>query len=243
MPVTGHPGGRNRDVTGRLGFSTGRLGGSFRVRSHGPGEYGKSPSSRFTRRLKLLHAYPRTRMSFSSFCRATFLTLAAVLAAGCGHKVGDACSNSADCDPSGGTRTCDLSQPGGYCIVEGCDARSCPEDSVCGRFFPDQQFSQGAVPCAPGSTAPSGCMADEVCVADANLNNGTGASCIRASLEKRACVQTCGSDGDCRGGYVCRPFGICGAIQLTVDQNSTPKYCVPSLPASQSTSAGLCPIT
>src|ERR1041384_3478092 len=51
--------------------------------------------------------------------------------AGCGHKIGDACTNSADCDPSGGNRTCDISQPGGYCIIEGCDARSCPDDSVC----------------------------------------------------------------------------------------------------------------
>ena len=189
---------------------------------------------------------PRHPTVWSSLCRAAgLLTLALVAAVGggCGHKIGDPCSNSADCDPSGGTRTCDLSQPGGYCIVEGCDARSCPEDSVCGRFFPDQRFTQASLACNPDPTVPSGCMADEVCVPDTTLTNGTGATCVRASLEKRACVQTCGGDGDCRGGYVCRPFGACGAIQLTVDPKATPKYCIPSLPGSTDTGPAVCPLT
>ena len=188
------------------------------------------------------HPHP---LASSPLCRGAALLMLALVAAfggGCGHKIGDSCSNSADCDPSGGNRTCDLSQPGGYCIIEGCDARSCPEDSVCGRFFPDQQFTQASLACNPDPTAPSGCMADEVCVPDATLNNGTGASCVRASLEKRACVQSCGSDGDCRGGYICRPFGVCGAIPLTADPRSTPKYCVPSVPGSTQ-AASLCPLT
>jgi len=186
---------------------------------------------------------PLASSSLSRSAGLLALALVAALGGGCGHKIGDSCSNSADCDPSGGSRTCDLSQPGGYCIIEGCDARSCPEDSVCGRFFPDPQFAQAAVACNPDPAAPSGCMADEVCVPDATLTNGTGASCVRASLEKRACVQSCGSDGDCRGGYICRPFGICGAIRLTVDQNSAPKYCVPYVPSSTQADGGVCPIT
>lgn len=188
--------------------------------------------------------HSHSSVSFFARRRAGLLALAAaaVLSGGCGHKIGDSCSNSADCDPSGGSRTCDLSQPGGYCIIEGCDARSCPDDSVCGRFFPDQQFTQATLPCNPDPTVASGCKADEVCVRDGSLNNGTGASCVRATLEKRACVQSCGSDGDCRGGYICRPFGFCGAIQLTLDPQSTFKYCVPSVPASMDAGA-ICPLT
>lgn len=189
------------------------------------------------------------RLPLSSFLSSSLLgragllalVLAVTLGTGCGHKVGDACSNSADCDPSGGTRTCDLSQPGGYCIVDGCDARSCPEDSVCGRFFPDQQLVQPSVECDP-TLKQTRCMADEVCVADGNLKNATGASCVRAALESRACVQSCGSDGDCRGGYVCRPFGICGALALTLDNPASHKFCTPSVTATADVDGGMCPL-
>jgi hypothetical protein len=112
---------------------------------------------------------------------------------------------------------------------------------VCGRFFPDQQFETSPVSCNPAGE-PSGCMADEVCVTDANLTPPTIATCVRASLERRACVQSCGSDGDCRGGYICRPFNICGAIPLTLDPKSTPKFCAPAPPPSAA-GTGLCPLT
>ena len=72
---------------------------------------------------------------------------------GCGHKIGDSCSSGADCDPSGGNRTCDISQPGGYCIIEGCDARSCPGEAVCVRFFPEQPLLDPAKACDPGAAA------------------------------------------------------------------------------------------
>jgi hypothetical protein len=227
MPVTGHPPAQNRAAPGRPA-------GARPDRSHRPGEYGKRPS-----RLELLEPLDRHPSSVSPSAprRAGLLALlvAAMLGGGCGHKIGDPCSNSADCDPSGGSRTCDLSQPGGYCIIDGCDARSCPSDSVCGRFFPDQQFL-GVTACDPANPAAA-CMADEVCLADANL--AAGASCVRASLEKRACVQSCGNDGDCRGGYVCRPFGICGTAALTLNPTGKFKFCTPAPPAA---ATGLCPL-
>ena len=34
--------------------------------------------------------------------------------------MGDSCQTSTDCDPNG-NRVCDLSQPGGYCTILGCD--------------------------------------------------------------------------------------------------------------------------
>ena len=39
----------------------------------------------------------------------------ALCAVGCGHDIGDECQTSIDCDPNG-TRSCDLSQPGGYSL-------------------------------------------------------------------------------------------------------------------------------
>ena len=80
--------------------------------------------------------HPHRRNSLRASLLMLAVTVALAAASACGHKVGDSCGNGADCDPSGGSRTCDISQPGGYCIVEGCDARSCPSDSTCVRFFP-----------------------------------------------------------------------------------------------------------
>lgn len=179
---------------------------------------------------------------------------------GCGHKIGDSCSSGADCDPSGGNRTCDLSQPGGTCIIEGCDARSCPSEAVCVRFFPEQPLLDPAKACDPGAIAtctaavaactatPATCVpptagvccdAGEVCLPDAH-NPGT-AACARTSLEKRACVLSCGGNGDCRGGYTCRTVGTCGTLPLILDPNGTVKYCAPTPPASTTGAVGLCP--
>jgi len=176
-----------------------------------------------------------------AFFVAFFVAVAAGLA-GCGHKIGDACTNSADCDPSGGNRTCDLAQPGGYCIIEGCDARSCPDDSVCMRFFPEPPLLDPTKVCDPVAACNmpvSGqcCDVDEQCLTDAK-NPGQG-TCVRTSLEKRACVQSCGSDGDCRGGYVCRAAGTCGTLALILDPNGKPKFCAP-MPSAADGSLSLC---
>lgn len=156
------------------------------------------------------------------------LTLAfafALTAGACSRKIGDACTTSADCDPTGATRSCDLSQPGGYCVIQGCDPRSCPEDSFCVRFFPVSYSTEPCTatcsvePCAPGS-----CLADEECVAA----TADEAFCVRRALERRICVQSCGGDGDCRGGYVCRPTGQAGAVALTLNPAGNPSFCRPA---------------
>ena len=54
----------------------------------------------------------------------------------CSHDIGDGCQTSVDCDPSG-TRSCDLSQPGGYCTINGCDETTCPSGATCVRYFPE----------------------------------------------------------------------------------------------------------
>ncbi|HEX2657282.1 MAG TPA: hypothetical protein VHU40_03375 [Polyangia bacterium] len=173
------------------------------------------------------------------------LVVAALLtvAAACGHKIGDSCGNSADCDPSTGARTCDISQPGGYCIIEGCDARSCPSDSVCVRFFPRPPLLETELLCDPrvaatcwaGPTSGVCCEANEVCVPTAA--DGTAGKCVRATLEKRACVMNCDSNDDCRGGYICRTTGACGTLPLVLDPNAKPKYCAPATTAEDTTCA------
>lgn len=145
------------------------------------------------------------------------LIFAVLLAGGaCGRKIGDSCTTSNDCDPTTGTRSCDLSQPGGYCVLEGCDARSCPEDSFCARFFPATFLN---VSCS----GDGDCAADELCAPEGNAQG----VCARRSLEKRVCVQSCGGDGDCRGGYKCQPTGQNGVLALTLHPASTPRFCAP----------------
>jgi hypothetical protein len=157
----------------------------------------------------------------------------------CGRKIGDACTTSADCDPSSGARTCDLSQPGGYCVIEGCDARSCPTDSFCLRFFPaafatsldgtcpDVGMADGAGPAdggAGGISPAAGCQPDEQCIGLASNAH----VCVRRSLESRICVQSCGDNGDCRAGYVCRPTGQDGNLPLTLNPDVKAKFCSPA---------------
>ena len=72
----------------------------------------------------------------------TFLSIggalfAAALATACAPKLGDGCKHTTDCSING-DRTCDNSQPGGYCTIPDCEPNSCPDSGRCVRFQPDQ---------------------------------------------------------------------------------------------------------
>lgn len=166
--------------------------------------------------------------SFGSFLYLVFFGAILLNPVACGRHIGDACSSSADCDPTSGTRTCDLSQPGGYCLLEGCDARSCPGESVCIRVFPGALLSKSC-------SADVMCNPDEICLtdsaaatADAGAAAGSSAGyCARMSLEKRLCLQGCGGNGDCRSGYTCTQAGTNGtiALTLTASEAASTRYC------------------
>ncbi len=64
---------------------------------------------------------------------APITALAFLLFASCAPQIGDDCSEALDCAVDG-TRLCDTTQPGGYCIVSGCRADECPDEAVCVRF-------------------------------------------------------------------------------------------------------------
>jgi hypothetical protein len=153
----------------------------------------------------------------------------------CGKKIGDDCTYNTDCD-SQGRRVCDVSQPDGYCTVEGCDMQNnrCPEEAACIRFFSPLDVQK---PCAPeheavcrdhtpGCDPADGncclCEADEECISEG--------FCIRRELERRNCMVTCGSASDCRGGYMCYTTGVGGAELIPNDDGSPRpplRYCAP----------------
>ena len=170
------------------------------------------------------------------------LLAALVLAPACARDIGDSCSTSVDCDPNG-TRSCDLSQPGGYCTIVGCTETTCPSGSACIRVFPTQYLTTSCTPacedipaCCLGdpstcagldpcpSACPNGptndCAADELC-----LDEG---KCARRSLEQRYCAKNCGNSGDCRSGYECRATGG-SSMALSSTPNVNTNFCAPAL--------------
>jgi hypothetical protein len=152
----------------------------------------------------------------------TVLAFLALLAPACSKDIGDPCSTNVDCDQNG-ARDCDLSQPGGYCTIAGCDEKSCPEEAVCIRIFP---FESPGAACGP--TAP--CASSEICLPDG--------FCVPRESERRFCEKKCGNNGDCRGGYICREAGIEGhpadqstygtiALVANANQSTVVKFCAP----------------
>jgi hypothetical protein len=123
----------------------------------------------------------------------------AALGGACGHDIGDSCKTSVDCDPNG-TRSCDLSQPGGYCTVAGCDATTapCPDGSTCIRTFPEALLAATAtaagMPMTCDPRTAGGC--------------GSGMACASAGFCAKAC-DPAGAAPQCPGKEVCPSFGYC----------------------------------
>lgn len=192
---------------------------------------------------------------------STALAVLAISTAACGSQIGDSCQTATDCAQDG-TRICDISQPGGYCTIVGCDETTCPSEAACIRTFPVEFLTKPCNPycedrpcqspadggtggdagmgaalslcepvCGQDSTTtstsnpcPNGptndCTADEVC-----LEEGL---CAPMSTEARFCLKTCGSNSDCRGGYVCRPTGTAGNELLSATPCAQTSICTPA---------------
>jgi hypothetical protein len=139
--------------------------------------------------------------------------LAALLAVSCGRKIGDDCSTNIDCSQQA-ERICDIAQPGGYCTVEGCDERTCPDESVCIRFFPRLFLSDR---CQQGV-----CGRDELCLPDG--------WCAPRGSERRYCAATCGGDEGCRRDYQCTLAGTQGTMPLLPKPGKEVRFCAPAEP-------------
>ncbi len=61
--------------------------------------------------------------------------LVMLLAVGCSPRIGDSCSSAINCSING-DRACDVTQPGGACVVFDCQADQCADDAACVRFRP-----------------------------------------------------------------------------------------------------------
>ena len=164
-----------------------------------------------------------------STIRAVLTLLFAAQLAACGKKIGDACKTAFDCNQTDENRTCDISQPGGYCILEGCDQNSCPDEAACVRFYPRLNL-----PSQPGRESPEqqkcdpanvdGCGLEGVCIAD---GDGSTHKCAPRTSEFRRCMLTCDKNGDCRDGYECRVSGTYGSVALTDAPGARVQFCSP----------------
>lgn len=183
----------------------------------------------------------------------------ALAAAACGHGIGDDCKTSTDCDPNG-TRSCDLSQPGGYCTIVGCNETSCPSDSTCIRYFPQQFLSKACDPTCEDVACDAGVPyvgKDDAGATDAELageidaGNGQvivddcdpdevcvevnndphrGGLCSPRTYEQRQCAKSCSGNNDCRAGYACRPSGTQGNLVLATNPEAFTQFCAPYVP-------------
>lgn len=126
------------------------------------------------------------------------VAVAIALSLACGSEIGDSCTRSTDCSPNG-DRICDATSPGGYCTIVGCDFDTCPEDSICVRFFGAATSNRACDP-QEEDRSSNDCSADELC----NLSG----QCVPRGSEVRFCMATCGGGGDCRDAYECRDEGL-----------------------------------
>lgn len=79
----------------------------------------------------------RHKLSTSPVFSRILLGAGLLMSSACAPKLGDGCERASECSVNL-DRTCDLSQPGGYCTIPDCSANNCPEDGVCVRFQPDE---------------------------------------------------------------------------------------------------------
>lgn len=158
----------------------------------------------------------------------------------CARKIGDSCQSNVECSPLG-DRFCDLSSPNGYCTVEGCDGKSCPDGAACISFFslqrggPSSLCTPGLVPrsgcsgpgcCKPGD--PQCCRIGERCLCDDK--DCKKAYCASETTERRWCMQPCDEQSDCDPAYTCYATNQGGTVAVVVEgADQSIQYCAPNL--------------
>jgi hypothetical protein len=163
---------------------------------------GSTRSSFLTFWARLRMSFPKALADVDSTLAASVALLLSGLTASCTPAIGDRCGVSSDCSIQG-NRTCDTSQPNGYCTILGCTANSCPDNAACVVF----------------GASVLGCAYD-----DYGAPSRTG---------RAMCLKTCSSDTDCRQseGYVCAqlsqpPWRGGPPWTAVLDTNTSQRVCV-----------------
>jgi hypothetical protein len=150
----------------------------------------------------------RTRSALA----ASILAVVVSLTGACSHQIGDSCMSSVDCDPSG-TRSCDLSQPGGYCTIMGCDETMCPSGATCIRTFPETLIAQNAgvavssVMCDPESSTGKQC--------DPGIMCATFGSCVKPCTPGGPASQCLVNQAGATVQLLCISLGYCAQCEPT----------------------------
>ena len=154
--------------------------------------------------------------------------------ASCGKQIGDSCQTATDCDPNGG-RICDISQPGGYCTVLGCDETTCPSESACIRYFPVEYLTTPCDPYCedrqglpvPATGTDAGLSTDGGMSTDAGMSIDAGPLPACPDLFPRDAagqpnpLSVCphGPTNDCTADEICLDVGLCAPRSTEV------RYC------------------
>ena len=117
--------------------------------------------------------------------------MALILLAGCKAEIGDGCSYDVDCSPNG-DRICDRQQPGGYCLMLGCEPDSCPKEAACVSF---------TTPCPVLPPADGGVESDAGSIYD---DFDEMCDQIEPNRKRNYCLRRCRRDSQCRGSYQCK---------------------------------------
>jgi hypothetical protein len=107
------------------------------------------------------------------------LRLAALLAVlgGCQPSIGDHCTQSTDCSPTG-DRLCDTSQPNGACTIFNCLPNACPLEAACVETNPNVFGCPYDDRHAPSRLSRQMCL--KKCTQDSDCRQGEGYACIAA---------------------------------------------------------------
>ncbi len=106
-----------------------------------------------------------------------------LLLVSCSKEIGIPCGYDIDCSPNM-NRTCDSVQPGGYCLILGCESDECPSEAVCVEF---------TTPCpeGPQEGEPGWEEYEETC------------NQIEPNRGRSYCLRKCKAHNSCRADYMC----------------------------------------
>jgi hypothetical protein len=142
-----------------------------------------------------MRAAPAFHRALRAALSITAVVVVCNLVVACGRGIGDACETSLRCSASA-TRLCDMTQPGGYCTLGGCQPGGCPSESVCVTFWqntPQAPFDRNRLSttyCMRKCDERSDCRDDEGydCLNGKEFGYG-GEATVEGNANQKFCAQ------------------------------------------------------